>query len=355
MRVLTGYFFRTIAGTTLLVMAVFLSLGAFIEFVSQLDDVGEGDYSLPRVFVWVLLGLPQIVFELLPVAVLLGALLGLGTLASRSELVVLRSAGLSPAGMARAVLVTGLGLALLTALLGDWIAPPLERYARQYRALAKFGQEGLGAGQSAWIREGELIVNVAAPDGAGDPGGVWLYRIGESGSLAALGRADSMEIGQQGEWRLLNYAESVIGPDGIETRREAASGALAGINPELLSLTVVRPDSMMSIALWRYAQYLRRNGLDARNYEVAFWSRVAHSAAVPFMCILAVPFVLGPLRSGGAGARLLLGFGIGLAWFLLNRTLVDGGAIWNLHPVLVGWLPTALLALVTAWAVSRAR
>src|SRR5690606_32922862 len=126
---------------------------------------------------------------------------------------------------------------------------------------------------------------------------------------------------------------------------------VTGVDPELLSLTVVREDGLVGTALWRYSRYLKRNGLDARRYEVAFWGRIAQITAVPFMCVLAVPFVLGPLRSSGAGSRLVLGFGIGLAWFLLSRTLTDGGAIWNLSPWLVAWLPTFLLMLATVWAL----
>ena len=92
---------------------------------------------------------------------------------------------------------------------------------------------------------------------------------------------------------------------------------------------------MTGKALWRYIQYLKRNGLAARDYEVAFWSRFAAMLAVPFMCVLAVPFVLGPLRATGTGARMVVGIGIGLAWFLVSRALADGGAVWNLNP----WRP----------------
>ncbi|MDH4023020.1 MAG: LptF/LptG family permease, partial [Gammaproteobacteria bacterium] len=102
-------------------------------------------------------------------------------------------------------------------------------------------------------------------------------------------------------------------------------------------------------------QYLKQSGLNARRYEVAYWSRIASTLAVPLMCILAVPFVLGPLRSGGAGLRMLAGLGIGLTWFLVSRTLSDGGAVWNLSPVLVAWLPTVLLAVATTLVLARTR
>lgn len=354
MTILRGYLFRTIVGTTALVLAVLLSLGSFIEFVTQLDDIGVGDYTLPRALVWVLMMMPKTIFETLPIAVLLGALLGLGSLASKSELIVLRTSGVSPRSIAVAVLATGIVLGIVAGLLGEVIAPPLERFARQYRALAKFGEIGVSA-ESTWVREGNLILNVSPPTDSRPEGGAWLFRLDSAGTLAAVGRADSVEIEDGNQWVLQNYAESVFTPEGVSATLRSRSPALAGVNPDLLSLTVIREDTLTGAALWRYVQYLRRNGLDARRYEVAFWNRIAKSCAVPLMCILAVPFVLGPLRSGGAGGRMLLGLGIGLLWFLVSRTLVDGGAIWNLSPPVVAWTPTILLGVATTWLLGRAR
>jgi len=88
---------------------------------------------------------------------------------------------------------------------------------------------------------------------------------------------------------------------------------------------------------------------------VAFWSRIASLFAVPLMCVLAVPFVIGPLRSGGAGSRMLAGLGIGLAWFLVSRTLADGGIVWNLNAIVIAWLPTVLLGIATFAVLSRTR
>ena len=150
-------------------------------------------------------------------------------------------------------------------------------------------------------------------------------------------------------------AESRFTPSAIQATRMTDSLALEGVNPELLGLTVVREETMTGAALWRYVQYLKRSGLEARSFEVAFWSRIASLLAVPLMCVLAVPFVLGPLRSGGSGSRMLTGLGIGLTWFLVSRTLSDGGEIWNLNASVVAWLPTVLLGIATLVVLGRTR
>jgi lipopolysaccharide export system permease protein len=355
MKILREYLLRTIVTTSGLVLLVLISLSGFIEFVGQLDDIGVGDYTIAKALVWVLLKLPTVIFQLLPVAVLLGALLGLGALASRSELVVMRASGVSPRDIGRAVLLAGLLLGVIGLLLGEYIAPPLERFARQYRAVAKHGQAGLIQGESAWIREGNIILNVRPPANDAPGSGVLVFRFDEQGGLAGIGQAESVRVEDGNQWYLNQYSESVFTPAAIEVRHADRSLAVAGINPDLLGLTVVREDTLSGAALYRYVQYLRRNGLDAHRYEVAFWARPATAVAVGFVCMLAVPFVLGPLRGGGAGSRMAAGLGIGLAWYLVSRTLVDGGEIWNLSPLLIAWLPTVLLALAASWALVRAR
>lgn len=355
MKIVRRYLMRTVIGISSLVLLVLLSVGGFIEFISQLDDIGIGDYTLARATVWVLLKLPNVISELLPVAVLMGALLGLGTLAGRSELVVLRASGVSPAEIGRAVFHTGIWLGLGGLLLAQLVAPQMERFARQYRAEAKYGQTGLGAGESAWIREGPLILNVRPPAEEEPAAGVLVFRLDGAGGLAAIGEADSVRVDGDDNWYLSNLRESLFTPDAVAVRRQARSLAVAGINPDLLGLTVVKANTLSGFTLYRYIAYLQRNGLDSHRYEVAFWSRFASAVAVALMCMLAVPFVLGPLRSAGAGARLVAGLAIGLAWYLMSRTLIDGAEIWCIQPWLVSWLPTLILAGVTALASSRAR
>ena len=173
--------------------------------------------------------------------------------------------------------------------------------------------------------------------------------------LASVARADSAGLGDGKEWTLNNFEESRFGDEGVSVRRERRFAELSGLSPELLSLTVVRPEALNGLALWRYIRYLRQNELDSRRFEVAFWRRIASAAAVAPMCVLALTFAFGQMRRAGNGARMLIGLVIGLAYFLGSRGLADGGEVYNLDPLLVGWLPTVLLAVATAVALARTR
>lgn len=355
MKIIRGYLSRVIVGTSAIVMAVLLSLGGFIEFVGQLDDIGTGGYGVIQGLAYTLLKIPEMAFVMLPMTVLLGSLLGLGALASGSELIVLRAAGVSQNAVARNVLITGIGLAVLGLLLGEYLSPPLERYSRQFRTFAMHGPSGVATGESAWVRDGDVIMNMSR---LGDPsrfGGVYLFRLESGNRLASVARADSAGLDESQQWTLNNYAGTAFTSDGVSVERARRSAAVSGLNAELLGLTVVRPEALDGMALWRYIAYLRGNELDAHRYEVAFWSRLAAAVAVAPMCVLAVPFAFGQMRRAGTGARMLVGIGIGLAYFLFSRALADGSEVYNLNPFVVGWLPTLALVGATILALAKLR
>lgn len=355
MKIIRGYLARTILGASALVMAVLLALGFFIEFVGQLDDVGTGGFGILQGIAYSLMKTPEMAFMLMPMAVLLGGLLGLGLLANGSEMIALRAAGASPVALARSVLATGLLLALTALALGLYLAPPLERYSRQFRTFAMHGPSGLASAQSAWVKDGNVIMNMSR---LGDPtqfGGVYLFRWDGGGTLTSMARADSAGIGAGSEWVLNNYAETRFDEAGVTLRRERVFAEATGLNPDLLSLSVVRAEALDGFALWRYIRYLRANELDSRHFEVEFWRRIAAASAVAPMCVLALAIAFSQLRRAGTGARMLVGIMIGLAYFLASRGLADGGEVYNLNPLLVGWTPTLLLAAAAGVALARAR
>ena len=107
--------------------------------------------------------------------------------------------------------------------------------------------------------------------------------------------------------------------------------------------------------LWSYIDHLRRNNLETASYEIGFWSRIARIFAVVIVTLLALPFVFGPLRTTGAGARTVVGILLGVVFFLITRTIENGGQLFGMNPVLVGWLPTAVIGLCTVGAIARTR
>lgn len=352
--ILTQYLMRTILASTALVLVVLLALAGLFEFIAELDDT-RGDYQTPRVILYTLLRLPQLAFEMLPVAVLIGALLGLGSLAANSEIIVMRSAGLSIRKLAGMVALTGLVLLTVTAMLGELIAPPLDYFARNMRLEARFGQDDDRLGNATWVRDGPVILHLERVSSEFEFGSIYMFLLNEENGLASIARAENSGIDKDDRWILENLRETRFEDDGVQVVESSLAIENFNIDAETLGISLVKPQSLSGRGLLSYIAYLKRNRLDARRYETELWYRIARTATVIIMPVLALAFVFGSLRTGGAGARLMIGVVIGLAYYLASEMLANSGQVFNFDPAVIAWLPSALLAVVTVIALNRIR
>lgn len=352
--ILSQYMMRAIVAATTLVLVVLLALAGLFEFIAELDDV-QGDYQTPRVVLYTLLRLPQIAFELLPVAVLIGSLLALGGLAANSEIIVMRSAGLSIRRLAGMVAATGFGLLVVTALLGEFIGPPLDYYARNMRLEARFEQEDDRLGNETWVKDGSVVMHLERVSSEFEFGSVYKFSFDEDHNLTAIAKAENSGIDENDRWLLENFRETRFRDDGVQVVESSLAVQSFDIDAGVLGISLVKPQSLSGRGLLDYIAYLKRNALDSDRYETELWYRIARTATIMIMPILALAFVFGSLRTGGAGARLMIGIVIGLAYYLASEMLANSGQVFNLNPAMVAWLPSVALALATLAALQRIR
>jgi lipopolysaccharide export system permease protein len=353
--ILSRYVIRAVLGTTLLVMLVLLVLSGLYLFITQQDEIGIGTYTLTDALMFVGLNLPKYAFDMLPIAALIGALLALGNLARSMELIVVRAAGVSVARIAMWVVGAGVILMLLTGILGELVAPQMEQYSRRMKTFEKYHDYSLAGNRSAWAKDGETIVSVGQQSGDNRYGGVYVFNFDQQHRLRSVGRASNASIDANNVWRLENYRESRFEENRVVPNGPSTTQMRTRLSPEFLGLAVLDPESLPGMGLLSYIRHLKENGLDARAYETAFWARIARTVAVAIIVVLAVPFAFGPMRSTGTGARTVVGIMIGVVFFLLAKMLESGGAVFDLPPIAIAWLPTALLAVITGIAVTRVR
>lgn len=354
MDLLTRYLMRTIVLSTFLVLLVLLALAILFEFIGQLDNV-QGEFGIPQALLYAALRVPQLAFEMLPIAALIGSLLGLGGLASSSELVVMRTAGVSVARLGRKVALSGVVLFVLAALIGEFIGPPLDYYARNKRDEARFSQQGVDFGNPAWVKDGPVILHLERVNTEFEFGGVYLFRFNEDDTLLSVGRAENAGIDEQDRWVLENFRETRFVDDGVQVSASAFEVQSFDLDSELLGITLVKPISLSARGLVSYIDYLKKNELTSIRYEMELWSRIATTVTVVIMPMLALAFVFGTLRSAGAGSRLMIGVLIGLGYYLASEMLANSGQVFNLNPALVSWLPSLALLVITLFALSRVR
>ncbi|MFQ5609446.1 MAG: LPS export ABC transporter permease LptG [Woeseiaceae bacterium] len=352
--ILTQYLMRTILTSTALVMVVLLALAGLFELIAELDDV-RNDYQTAQAILYSALRLPILAFELMPVSALIGSLLGLGALAANSEIIVMRSSGLSIGRLAGMVSLSGFVMLVFAALIGEFIGPPLDFYARDMRIEARYGQEEGRLGNSTWVRDGPVYLHLERVNSEFDFGTIYVYRFDEDNALEAIAQAENSGIDDNDRWRLENFRETQFRNDGVQVVETSLNVEQFEVNSELLGNALAKPLSLSLRGLLSYIDYLDRNALDAEQYQTELWYRVSRTLTIMIMPILALAFVFGSLRTGGTGSRLMIGVVIGLAYYLASEMLANSGQVFDLNPALIAWLPSIVLASITAIALSCIR
>ena len=357
MGVLGRYLVRTVLGYTGLVMLVLLALGALFLFLGQQDDIGVGRYTASQALMFVGLNLPGFLVQFLPVGTLIGALLGLGHLARGSELVVMRAAGVTTGRMCLWLGGAGLILASLMFVVGGYVAPPLGQFARQMKVFAKFDEMSLAGARGTWVRDDDTIISVDQQSADTRFGGIKVFQLDSQRRLVSVARAEAASVARDKVWKLDEYVETVIAPDGsgATVLRDTQKEVRTSLSPEFLGLAIAEPDGMGLRDLRSYIEYLQRNELRSGSYETAFWARVARFGAVLLVVMLALAFSTGSMRASGQGARTVVGVMIGAGYVLLSRTLESSGQLFELAPWLVGWIPSAVLGALTVTLLWRSR
>jgi lipopolysaccharide export system permease protein len=343
---------RTVIGGTLLALCVLLALFVFIEFVSEFDRIGQGEYTAWMAFKYVLFSVPRLAYELMPLAALLGSLIGLGLLASNNELIAMRACGVSVGRIAWAAVKAGLLLVMFAVWLGEGVVATAEDYAANARATALSGSSALRTQSGFWTREGGAFVNVRAVEPGPVLAGVTVYEFDGDRALQRMTRAKTATH-EQDRWVLHGVTSTIIGADGVQTVREQQAEWGLRLDPGLLDLVAVQPESLSITGLYRYMGYLRENALETSRYEIEFWTKVMLPLASGVMVFAALPFVFGPLRSVGIGQRMLVGVLTGLGFYLLNQAAAEVGLAFGLNAMLVGFAPTLILLVVSMVLMRR--
>lgn len=339
--IIDRYIGVTVAAYTALVMGILLSLFTFTAFIGELDDVGKGRYGLWDAAQYVLLIMPRLAYQLFPTVALIGTIVGLGILASSSELIVLRAAGISIARIVGAVMRVGLVLVIIVTILGEVVAPQSERMALQVRNGALSERISLNVSDGMWVRDGRDFVHVGTVLADGSLVDVSVYSLDKRFRLQSVVYAERGYLrGEQ--WRLENVKKSYISTAGVRTEAAPDQGIGALLGDDLLDVVTVDPEFLSAVGLYQYVNYLQDNDLESERYEQALWRKFFSPLTTAVMVFLAVPFIFGPLRSVAVGQRVLVGTFVGIGFFVVDQGFGYLGLVYKLPPLLLVVAPTAV-------------
>jgi lipopolysaccharide export system permease protein len=354
------------------VSAGLTSLFSLLEFVDQLHDVGKGHYRLIDALVYVLLTAPARLLQLMPAAMLFTCLFALGALATRGELTAMRAAGVSPRRIVGSVLKLA-GCAMIALfLLAQFVIPPAQQLAQAERASRLSSSEAVRSGNSFWAAGDHQFLNVRRFDNGNIPSDIHLYEFAANGELLKLIQADHAELHPDGSWLLEDVsikrfsgnrsaAEGIPGSAGgatrdsrIDTDRLASFLWHSFLRPRQASVLILPADSMQPIELYQYVRDLERRRQPAARYAQALWAKIDIPLSMVAMILIAAPFVFGPLRSQGAGQRMLIGTMIGIVFSLVQQITTYLGLLLNSSPALTETVPSVLLMALALYLFRRA-
>ena len=374
MKTLRRLIYRDTISAIGFVVLAFLAMFFFFDLLDEMGNVGRkfGDvtYSVWHALLSVSLGLPNHLYELLPIAVLIGSIFVMARFAQSSEFTIMRTSGLGPWLALRTMLTLGAGFVILTIAVGDYIAPAAERLS--LTAQAKYlGKTSTVGSTGAWLKEknngNTLAVNVRAVRADGALTGIRIFNFDPQGRIIQQIHADSGQVQEDADvWTLSNarltrfsYAATPENAAAAQVTRENLTHYEwpTSISSQMLIAAVHKPDRMPTLELFQFIQHLKANDQSAQKYEIEFWRKVFYPLSCLVMVVLALPFAYLHFRSGGITGYVFGGVMAGISFFLLNNVFGYAGNLQNWSPMLTAAAPGFIYSMLSlgafAWLVLR--
>ncbi len=359
---------REVLTAVAFVTLAFLALFFFFDLIDELRSVGRmpGTYPVSQAVMYVLLGMPSHLYELLPITVLIGTIFVMARFAQSSEFTILRTSGLGPGRALGMLLVLGSVFVLLTFALGDYVAPMSDRAAQvlKSRGLARLTSGSTGA----WLKERQgdtsVALNIRTVTSNGLLEQVRIYRFDEDGRIVSqLQARDARPQADGGAWLLSDVRGTEFQRDKAGSTERAQAVSMqelrwpTRITADMVSAAVLKPDRMATIDLFQYIRHLEANGQSAQRYEIEFWRKVFYPLSCLVMVVLALPFAYLHFRTGSTTGYVFGGVMAGISFFLLNNVFGFAGNLQNWSPWLTAAAPGLIYSCVSlaafGWLVLR--
>ncbi len=372
MRVLRRYFSGEIYRAVAFVLVAFLALFAFLDMMGEIRWVGQGGYRIEHAFVYVSLGLLNYAYQIMPIAALIGTIYVMAQFAARSEFTVMRASSLSMSRAIRLLLPVAVLFAVLTFLLGEFLAPRAndfrESFKRKIQGAAISAEFRSGLWAKDVIRDpaskevvGTRFLNAGKVEADGVVQTVRVYEFDLDMQMMAIITADEARFLNNNQWRLLGVKEMRFTDEArqskggsavvITQRKLDTSTLISEITPDIMAVLVTDPNKMSALDLMAFRRHLEENRQRTERYEIAMWTKLLYPLAVFVMMALALPFAYLQSRSGGLSLKIFIGIMIGVSFQLTNSLFSHIGLLNTWPPLMTAMTPSALFLLAAIGAL----
>lgn len=349
---LDRYIGKSVAVAILAVLGIILGLASLFAFIDEMGDISDS-YTLLDAGKYVALTAPRRVYDMLPMAALIGCLIGLGSLASSSELTIMRAAGVSIGRIVWAVMKPMLVLMVVGVLVGEYVAPLAENKAQAERSLALGSGDAQSGKHGMWHRQGDEFIHINTVQPQGLLYGVTRYRFDDQRHMLSASFARKAQYDGE-HWQLSDVTTTVFHAERSEVVKAAEERWDVSLTPQLLSTVIVAPEALSISGLWGYIHYLADQGLNNGQYWLAFWVKVLQPLVTAALVLMAISFIFGPLRSVTLGQRVFTGVLVGFVFRIAQDLLGPSSLVFGFPPLLAVVLPAAICAVAGVWLLRRA-
>jgi lipopolysaccharide export system permease protein len=383
MKILQRYFAVAILQAVAFVLVAFLALLAFMDLTGELSSVGRNGYGIGHAFLYVLILIPGHVYEVMPIAALIGTIYTMAQFASTSEFTIMRASSMSTGLAAWMLFKIGLVLVIITFIFGELVTPRTTPLAANIKLSARGAAMSQEFRSGLWTKDivksaglsgtvtGSRFFNVREVRPDGQLSEVKLYEFDTAFRLRSLIVAARATYQGDHAWRLYEVTETRFLNSAAEgdardqfgqmtsmvtTRKSASRDLVSEITPKILSVSSSDPDRMSASELAVYTRHLSENKQENERFKIAFWKKLIDPLAIFVLMALALPFAYLHTRSGGISLKIFIGIMIGVSFILINTLFSHLGLLSTWPALLTASAPSLLflaLALGALWWVER--
>ena len=354
MKIIDRYIWISTLQGLLMAWLALVILDVFFAFIHEVGKTNEL-YSTAQAIIYLVYTLPGRFYEFFPTSILIGTLLGLGNLAANSEFTAMRAAGLAIRIIIFSVLKLGLLLAIGIFVVGEWLVPAADLQARNFKAHLKNKNIVLVGGAGLWIKENKRIIHIGSVISKKEISDISIYTFNDDHTELKSLTTSTDATANDGGWNLKNMENTLFAEKHINKSKEETVFRKDFLGTDILDVATVSPNQLSSSALNKIIKHQKENNLKTGKYELIYWKRYSVPLSALVMLILAMPFLFGSARGGGAGQRVFIGIVVGIAFFLTNRMINELGVVNGFSPFLSAFLPSLLFFGAGLFALSRIR
>jgi lipopolysaccharide export system permease protein len=343
-KLLSFYIIKTVVLATALTFAIISSIFFLMTMLAEFKYMGEGDYGFVQAVTYVILHLPTLLYQFSPMMILIGSILGLSMLSTHRELIVMRAAGFSMWKIMQSVFMAALIITLGFSVFGEWLAPRLSYKAEMRKEAAQNNGQAVVTASGLWLHARNNFIHVKQVVGRQLLQGVTRYQFDDQDHLIATYYAKRLEY-QANQWLMKDVSITRFTANGVSNSTTRLSAPWdVKFNPNLLNIGLIDLNEMPLTKIAMFAHYLKKNGLQASQYQYELWRRLFQPFSSLVMIFLAIPCVLGAFRSHSLGWRVVVGIMIGFAFYILNTFVGQLCIVYQLPVTVSALVPPLIFA-----------